>query len=236
MQVSQIYLSDGDEKLPPYLNHCVERVKAFYPNMKHVLYGKDALREFLSAGFDSDVLGAYDKLNPYSYKSDLGRYCLLYEFGGWYFDVSILPLAGANLQPSIETLAFRDVQMHSRTSWACNGAVIYAQERRPIFETAIKKVIENCRNEYYGITPLCPTGPTVLGQAFAIHGANPNSIFGDLQVLTPLHTTKNIAFVLPDGTLLALRKPSAGGDLASLGAKGTNNYNDFYSSRTVYRA
>ena len=236
MQVSQIYISDGGERLSPYLTQCVDRVKALYSNMKHVLYGKEALREFLVTKFDSEVVGAFDKLNPYAYKSDLGRYCLLYEFGGWYFDISVLPLTSVTLQSSVETLAFRDIQMYSGTCWACSIGVLFAQPKRPVFETAIRKVVENCRTQYYGITALCPTGPSLLGQAFALHGSNPNCIFGDLQVLTPLHATRNMAFVLPDGMMLALRKPSEGGDLVSLGATGTNNYNDFYNSRTVYRS
>lgn len=235
MQISQIYISDSDGALPPYLNRCVERVKACYPDMPHVLYGDAALREFLGRHFDADVLAAYDKLNPYAYRSDLARYCLLYELGGWYFDVSVMPLNGLHVESDVDTLAFRDIQIHSSTSWACACGIIFARSRHPVLETAIKKVVENCRNEYYGITPLCPTGPTLFGQAFAEHGADPRCLFGDLQVLTPLHPNKNIAFVLPDGTLLALRKPTAGGDLAELGAKGTNNYNEFYASRTVYR-
>lgn len=188
MQVSQIYISDSKDELPSYLNRCVERVKACYPDMPHVLYDDDALREFLGKNFDADVLAAYDKLNPYAYRSDLARYCLLYQLGGWYFDVSVMPLTGLHVESDVDTLAFRDVQLHANTSWACNNAIIFARSKHPVLETAIKMVIENCRNEYYGISPLCPTGPNLFGQSFAVHGA-----------------------------------------------KGTNNYNEFYASRTVYR-
>jgi hypothetical protein len=37
------------------------------------------------------------------------------------------------------------------------------------------------------------------------------------------------------GTILAFGKENAGGDLTRFGAKGTNNYNDFYQSKTVYK-
>ena len=235
MQVSQIFISDSADGLPPYLSRCVERVKSAYAHMPHVLYGDPQLREFIQNHFDADVLLAYEKLNPYSYRSDLARYCLLYELGGWYIDISITPLTTLNVQSDVDTLACRDIQMHSKTSWACSTAVLFSRSRHPVFETAIQKVVENCRTEYYGVSPLCPTGPTVLGQAFAEYGADPRVVFGDLQALTPQHPNKNLAFVLPDGTLLALYKPAPAGDLAALGATGTNNYNDLYRAHTVYR-
>jgi len=234
MQVSQIYLSDSTEGLPPYLLRCTDTVKASYPQFPYVLYGKETLRQFLLERFDSEVVEAYDKLVPYSFKADLGKYCLLYELGGWYFDVSIRVVHSIVIPDTAASLAFRDIQVNSGTSWAVSCGVIYSKAGNPVFQTAIKKVIQNCRNGHYGITPLCPTGPTVLGQAFALNDSDPNSFFGDLVTLTPSHAKKNAAFVVADGTIVAFLKPSPGGDLEQLGAKGTNNYNELYAARRVY--
>jgi len=52
--------------------------------------------------------------------------------------------------------------------------------------------------------------------------------------LTPMHRKSNKAMVLPDGTIFAYNKPTAGGDLESLGAKGTNNYNQFWHQKSIY--
>ena len=234
MQISQIYLSDSDAPLPPHLSQCVALAKTLAPDLAHVLYDKDSLRGFIAATFDAEVVAAYDKLNPYAYRCDLGRYCLLYAIGGWYLDVSVrvvtAPLA---ITADVETIAFRDIQINSGTCWACLNSVLYARPRQPVFQTAIQMVVENCRKQYYGITPLCPTGPTLLGRAFAIHGASRATVFGDFQILTPYRSKMNPAFVLPDGTLLAFGKMGKGGDLSELGAKGTNNYNDFYFAGNV---
>src|SRR5712671_1670891 len=43
----------------------------------------------------------------------------------------------------------------------------------PIFENAISRVIKNCREGFYGMSPLCPTGPTLIGQSIAKYGSNP---------------------------------------------------------------
>ena len=95
-------------------------------------------------------------------------------------------------------------------------------------------VVRHCREKYYGITPLCPTGPTVLGEALASFRAQPDCVFGDHLELTPSHSDKNRAFVLPDGKILAFTKRAEGGDLEALGASGVNNYNVLWRARKFY--
>ena len=236
MQVSQIYLSDSTEEIAPFIQNCINSTRGTYSHMPHVLYNNETLRQFLADNLDSDVVSAYDKLNPYAYRADLARYCLLYAVGGWYFDISVRSICAIPVSDDIETVAFRDIQINSRTSWACSTGVLYSQKSSPVYETAIKLVLENCKNEYYGITPLCPTGPTVLGRAFALNGASERRVFGDLIALTPDYHKRNLAVVLPDGTIAAFAKPTAaGGDLTALGAKGTNNYNELYYTKAVYK-
>ena len=41
------------------------------------------------------------------------------------------------------------------------------------------------KNNYYGLTPLCPTGPTLWGKAIASIGIDQNVIIGDFMELTP---------------------------------------------------
>ena len=134
----------------------------------------------------------------------------------------------------IEFLAFRDIQRFSYTSWACATTVLYSKPDNTALVTAIEMIVKNCHEQYYGITPLCPTGPTLLGAALAANDGNANHIFGDYLELTPTHEQKNRAFVLPDGTIMAWSKPSGGGDLTGVGAKGVNNYNELWHARSVY--
>jgi mannosyltransferase OCH1-like enzyme len=234
MQVSQIFLSDAGDELPPLLKQRADTVRLLHADMDYRLYGLASLRQFIADHFDREVLRAYDKLKPYSYKADLGRYCLLYRLGGWYFDISLQVLLKVAFPPEIACLAYRDIQFNSRTSWACNGAIIFSRPGNEVFKLAIDHVIQNCRNEYYGITALCPTGPTVLGRAFAVYGARREFVFGDLTALTPNRDDHNFAYVLPNGLLHAFRKKSGGAGLALLGAQGTDNYNQLYDARNVY--
>lgn len=234
MEISQIYLSDESNELSPFLQHATGTVKAAFPSDRHTIYSKETLRQFIADNYDPDVLWAYDCLKPYSYKADLGRFCLLNKLGGWYLDIAVRVVNPVQVGPRIKWLAFRDIQRFSFTSWACATTVLYSQPDNPALTTAIQLIVNNCHERFYGITPLCPTGPTLLGQALAMNGPQSDFVYGDYLELTPTHEQKNRAFVLPDGTIMAWSKPSGGGDLTGVGAKGVNNYNELWAKRDVY--
>jgi mannosyltransferase OCH1-like enzyme len=236
MPISQIFLSDADnQELSPFLRHATSTVQGAFPNEEHTIYNKETLRQFIADNYDLDILWAYDSLRPYSYKADLGRFCLLNKLGGWYFDIAVRAAhQPVTVGSRVEFLAFRDIQRFSYTSWACATTVLYSKPSNPSLVTAIQMIVKNCHEQYYGITPLCPTGPTLLGAALAANGGNANHVFGDYLELTPTHEQKNRAFILPDGTIMAWSKPSGGGDLAGVGAKGVNNYNTLWHARSVY--
>ena len=86
MHISQIYISQSP--IPDHLLDCVKTVTKIYPDYQHTIFDHNSLRELILQNFDSKVVKAYDKLIPYSYKADLGKYCLLYTLGGWYFDIA----------------------------------------------------------------------------------------------------------------------------------------------------
>ena len=235
MQVSQIYLSDSDTSPPEQIRQFVDVTRSKFPKFQHVLYDRKTANEFLIKHCTKEIHDAYETLNPYAYKADLLRYCLLYVFGGWYFDVSLTPLVSVEVPPDIETIAFRDPPLISGTCWGCENGILYAKPNSPVFKCAIDLVLENVKSQYYGINPLCPTGPVVMGRAFALCGDSPFRVFGELMALTPSYGKRNQAYVFPDGTILAFGKPGAGGDLTAFGASGTNNYNELYAKKAVYK-
>ncbi len=234
MNVSQIFLSDSDAELSPFLKHATSTVQGAFPNADYQLYNKETLRNFISENYGESVVSAYDCLKPYSYKADLGRFCLLNKLGGWYLDIGVRVVNPVEVGERIDFLAFRDIQRFSFTSWACATTVLYSKPDNTALQFAIEMIINNCKNKYYGITPLCPTGPSLLGAALAANGGETNFVYGDYLELTPTHEQKNRAFVLPDGTIMAWSKPSGGGDLTGIGAKGVNNYNELWAAKQVY--
>ena len=77
-----------EQIIPPIVRENIESFKENHPGIQHILFDDRKIRDLLKSNFDKDVLIAYSSLNPYSYKSDLARYCVLFHFGGIYADLS----------------------------------------------------------------------------------------------------------------------------------------------------
>ncbi len=243
-KVWQIYLSKEGAKLPKRLEEASKSVKTQFQDDIYKLLCEEELREFIQSNYPKDVLWAYDLLNPYAYKCDLGRYCLLYKYGGWYFDISII--CKKKIEPEINTdmLVFRDELKHSKTSWAVSNGIIWSKPSNKVLETSINEIVRNCLEKWYGKNPLYPTGPVLFGESIAKSSRNLNIIFGDLICPKIPFTKKGIPFlkrfirgkfILPDGEVIGLLKSSKGGDLSGLGAEGTNNYNELWMKKKIYK-
>ena len=240
----QIYLSNIDEELPPALVRQSARFKQLYSNCSYLLLDKSSLRDCLVDIMPAEVLLAYDSLVPLAYKSDLARYCLLYHFGGWYADITIKPEIGMRLGSSIEFAYFYDfgsgLPSIMRSAHDVMNAFFYSRSNHPILSHVIESVLRNCRNHDYGVTALCPTGPTLFGRIIAQFVPAPSLLFGHFMPLTPFHQNQNKAFVGQDGSIVAWHKSAwhrnhpGGGDLTCFGLKGTNNYQELWAKRSVF--
>ncbi len=242
--VSQIFLSDSDEPVPPLLKEAVETVKICFDKCKYTLYDKETLPDLIEYGIGEEALIAYNSLNAYACRADLGRYCIAYLMGGWYIDISIKVIRKVSIPDEIDFLGFIDqgggAFMPHCTSYPVQCSLFYSKPGNPIFAKAIELVIENCKTKNYGVSPICATATGVLGRALAHVGGQKTHVIGHFIALTPNHLQKNRSYVLPNGDILAIHKDtwfpkSEPGEIASLGAKGTNNYYQMYEDRTIYK-
>lgn len=233
MQISQVYFNDTNSAPPSALIDSIQSVKNHFYDFPYVLYDIETARFFLQHNFGSEITSAFDKLNPYAYKADLFRYCVMYLIGGWYFDITLRLVARIVIPDNINTVAFRDYPGVTNSSWSITNGAIFSKPKHPVYEKAINLVLENCANEYYGTCNLCPTGPVLLGRAFAFFGDHPANVFYNHIQLTPSYTKKNHALVLADGSIFAYLKHFT--SLTQFGCVGTNSYAELYSSRNVYK-
>ncbi len=232
--ITQIFISETNEDLSLDIKKLTSSIKYHFPEEEYKLFNNSMIEDFLQKHYEPIVLSTYRKLNPFAYKSDFARYCILNKLGGWYFDIGMRCVSHFSINESRKLVFFRDMNIYTKTSWACANGIIYSIKGHPVLRRAIDLIIENAVNEYYGLTPLCPTGPSLWGKAIAEIGIDSTAIVGDFIELTPYHPNKNKAAVLPDGEIFAYNKPCEGGDLTSLNCLGTNNYNDFWHSNSVY--
>jgi len=241
VNTTQIFLStkDKDDRpdMPWQLKDATYSVKELYEDTQYTFYDNEAVEDFLNEEYGDEVLNAYNRLQPLAYKCDLARYCILLKKGGWYFDVGLTAIERYDFPH--ELCAFRSVPRYSHVGWSCDNGLMYVKEGHVALQIAINNVLSSVRDQYYGFTPLCPTGPSLWGRSVAESigtRKEPDQmyLFGDCMELTPHHPKTNKAFVLPNGVILAECKPSEGGDLTEMGAADTNNYNYFWHRKLVY--
>ena len=89
----QIFIDDT-MSLPKETPHSIECSRrsssSIYPEAEYHLWSGEEIRSFIKNNFDNDVLSSFNKLKAYAFKCDLARYCIMYYYGGLYFDLSII--------------------------------------------------------------------------------------------------------------------------------------------------
>ena len=148
------------KELPPLMAETMFNIKKNNPRFNYFLFDDNDCREFIRSHFKPDVLDAYDRLIPGAYKADLWRYCILFIKGGIYMDIKYTPLNG-----------FKFINLTESEHLVCdtNGVDIYnalmvCLPGNQILFQAIRRIVENVRNKYYGNSFLEPTGPKLLSK------------------------------------------------------------------------
>ena len=248
MKIHQILINDTNKlpnEFPEYHNICYEQIKKLYPNEEYHLYSGEELEEIIKNNFDNEVYTAYQKLKPYACKADLARYCLLYLYGGLYIDLNIKLI---NTIPDLDKLnffAFRDITTTSQRSWSVANSIMFATKKSKIMKKCIDIIVENCKNEYYGISQLDVTACIVLGKAIMTSNEDINSIATNGELCKINHQKeKNYSYYFAylmdkDDKIIAYRKPIINntnniGDISCFGFKGTNNYIEMWKNKKVY--
>ena len=236
----QIYLSDQQSTLPEGLRQCREDFRFHFSQYSYHFLNQESLRDFVASVYGGDVLWAYDLLKPYAYKADLGRYCLLYAYGGWYADITLKFLAGAPLLGETQLIYFYDHGNGPAVSGHfCQNGLFYAQKGLPLLAELIEAVVKHCKQRYHGPTALSPTGPGLFGEHIARYVPQHGIHNGYFMQLTPHHEQKNRAYVGPKGEIIALHKSSwnpraSEGRLDAFGARGVNTYTTMWLAKQVY--
>ena len=71
-------------------NYYIEDIKKKNPDWKYEFYDDNRIREFLKDNFEPKFLEKFDSFKKGAHKVDLWRLCILYLYGGFYFDIDML--------------------------------------------------------------------------------------------------------------------------------------------------
>lgn len=244
MKVHQILINEKNnlpKNLPSYAQLCVNSITDFYGKAEYHLYSGEELEQIIKCNFDDDVYKSYKKLKPYACKSDLARYCLLYLYGGLYVDLNTRFINALDIEylNQWNFFAFRDIVGSSVKNWSISNSIIFSQPKSKVLKKAIEIIVNNCKNEYYGIQVIEPTACIVLGKAVLLSEEEMVCTNGELICMngSMLDAPKKVlGFFTDHGDFIALRKPSGtmGGDIKSMGFPLTNNYVEMWKNRSIY--
>lgn len=233
----------GDDlSLPPIVRENIASLIRHQPSLPHKLFSHDDIVEFLEDKFPPEVLRAFNTLRPYAYKADLARYCILYELGGIYADIShffvrALPFDGGR------PVVFRDLILSA--PWDTNNSVFAAPPHNSALALAIEMVCANVKRQHYGPTYLCPTGPALFGKAWAMTSEPEDLITGASSLVKrdwlrksapdiDLPAAPQIQCLLLNGKVATIKRKTGPPGLADLGIADSDNYVDRWNRREVY--
>ena len=150
--------------LPPFMQRCVQRMISENPEFTYRFYDDANCRSFIETHFDEDVLRAYDRLIPGTYKADLWRYCILYIHGGIYADIKY------QCVPPFKLVELTSHEHYVRDRDFCGNHGVYqgllvSYPKNIILYQCIRKIVEYTNTLYYGYTCLF-VGPQLIGSYF----------------------------------------------------------------------
>jgi mannosyltransferase OCH1-like enzyme len=155
-----VYQTWYTKTLPPIMNARREELKRLNPAFTFHLYDDNDCAEFIKKHFTIQVVNAYNSLIPGAYKADLWRCCVLFIKGGIYMDIKLSTVNGFKLIQ----LTTKEHFVSDRPPNTIYNAFIVCKPRNKLLLNSINAIVRNVRKKYYGIGPLDPTGPGLLGK------------------------------------------------------------------------
>jgi mannosyltransferase OCH1-like enzyme len=150
--------------LPPLMIQSIKNIRMLNPYFKYYLFDDNDCRVFIRKHFRPDVLNAYDRLIPGAYKADLWRYCVLFIHGGIYLDIKYQPLNGFRF---INLTEKEHLVSDTNNINIYNGFMVCLPRNELLFK-AIRQIVDNVHNRFYGNCALQPTGPALLAKFVSI--------------------------------------------------------------------
>jgi hypothetical protein len=159
-KLHSILMSDRPGHASRWNEASLNSFRAVHADMALTVYSDDALRQLVADDFDKDVLCAYDHCDGAS-KACLGRYCLLFRYGGIYSDPSLMFVAPVFRSIDSKLHAFRSADANAND---VSVSLIAAPANLPLFEKCIHKFVKLTRNHD---GDLGSAGPRLFGETIS---------------------------------------------------------------------
>jgi mannosyltransferase OCH1-like enzyme len=163
-----LYMYWNTDIMPSKMTVNLSHIKELHPDFTINIYNSTTAREFISTHFSEEVLLAYDTLIPHAYKSDLWRYCALYLTGGIYVDVKFELVNGFTFNDVKNEVFVKDRPEYFPNGNGIQNTFMATRPCNAYLMQAIKEIITNCHEQYYGPASISQTGPELLSRIFPL--------------------------------------------------------------------
>jgi len=229
--IHKVILVDGG-KLPSLPDGMKSAIETFYrmnPGYRVKLYSGQDCVEYIKTHFDDEILDAYNKLKPYSFKCDFMRHLILYNEGGWYTDMRMVCLQPLDVLNDLNMEHYTCVDCPPNETCMCTG-FIGSVEKHPISKKMIDLLMWNINQEHYGLDCLYPTGPgAYMNASIDYIRKYPN------RVCVGRHTIEDGEHFIRYHKLRIIKvkyNNAKGADNTDM--EGTNDYGEMWRNRDVY--
>jgi mannosyltransferase OCH1-like enzyme len=209
---------------------------------EYTLWTFETIRPFLAENFDPTVLEAFEKIKPLAFKADLARYCIVYIYGGWYFDLLVTlqsPELIKKFDYEPEVIFFRDIPFARTMLSVVNTLFWFKNPGHPILKNLIKHAVSTILSGEYLEHPHAITGPVAFGKSIAkyqIDTLDFNYLTGDTIMINdkPTHVFNSIEFedYLPFSNRRGIHEHKD--HILPQGYETRTNYMDMYWNRDLY--
>lgn len=227
--IHQIYMTKDGSEPSAYVKGQQQNLRALYSDYKYSLFDENACREeILKLPENAEiVLRCFDSINAYAFKADIARYAILYLYGGYYYDVAICP--EYKFESSADAVLYERPPCPIDTNnmrFIENNFMFFKEPKHAFLKEALLSCIRNINNKRYNFHPLDITSPAMLGRL-----DTSGITLGETRYITD---SQKGAFL--NDKLHYRHKPvKYNANLAGLGCSGTNNYEELWFSRQMYK-
>lgn len=224
-KIHQIWLSDNNQEPSEAIKSQMKKLKELYSDYEYTLWNEKSIQDFLLSNFPIHVLEAFNKIRPYAFKCDLARYCILYVFGGYYFDAPLCP--EFKYEPKSPTL-FRGIPFSDKGKMFDvieNNTLFFPYPEDEFLKESLYRSASNIRNSLYLDHPLAVTSPVLLSSI----SKKDHIDFGYCK-----HLPECKASYYEDTLICKHKKNKYIADLSKMGCSGTNNYADMWHNKELY--
>lgn len=162
--------------LLPIFFDAIHRTRTSNSDYEYRLIDDQFMKEFIGEHYGSEVQQLYSDNRIPASRCDLARLMLVYEFGGFYVDLSM------ELRKSLNSLCSNELVLLQRDDFSnyigkehaahFTNSIIGARAKSPFIKKCIDDVIENFRQRKFNHDVINASGPGVINKNLAYFRSN----------------------------------------------------------------